>query len=115
MLRYSFGMTTEAEAIEKAVRTVLDAPEIGGLGIHTGDLGGKATTSEMGDAICSVLRSNLSDVRGGILKQNRLSSFVDTSVRPMSAYKNENLKWEQQIAERHKGRPRGMSDVPLAL
>ena len=115
MLRYSFSMETEAAAIEAAVETVLDDPSIGGLGLRTADLGGTTTTVAMGDAVCSVLRSNLSDIRGGILKSNRLSSLVDTSVRPTSAYKDENRRWEQKILEQHKGRPRGMSDVPLAL
>src|SRR5271170_2320273 len=36
MLRYSFGMTREADAIEKAVEKVLDGKDIGGLEIRTG-------------------------------------------------------------------------------
>jgi len=49
MLRYSFGMTNEADAIEKAVNEVLEE------GVRTPDLGGKATTSQVGDAILSRL------------------------------------------------------------
>jgi 3-isopropylmalate dehydrogenase len=45
MLRYSLNMAKEAELIENAVRKVLDA------GILTADLGGKATSSEIGDAV----------------------------------------------------------------
>lgn len=51
MFRYSLKMETEARRIEDAVRRVLDS------GIRTADLGGKATTSEVGDAIVAALRS----------------------------------------------------------
>jgi 3-isopropylmalate dehydrogenase len=51
MLRYSFNMHKEAEIVEKAVATVLDSRADGGLEIRTGDLGGKATTVDMSDAI----------------------------------------------------------------
>ncbi|OAA56344.1 3-isopropylmalate dehydrogenase [Niveomyces insectorum RCEF 264] len=51
MLRFSFLMVDEASAIEKAVSHVLEAKAAGGLEIRTGDLGGKASTSEVGDAI----------------------------------------------------------------
>ena len=44
-------MEAEARQIEAAVRKVLDA------GIRTGDLGGKATTSEVGDAIVAALKA----------------------------------------------------------
>ncbi|KAK5088881.1 3-isopropylmalate dehydrogenase [Lithohypha guttulata] len=60
LLRYSLGLVEEAVLIEQAVEKVLDGKDIGGLEIRTGDLGGKATTVEVGDAICSVL-SNLLD------------------------------------------------------
>jgi 3-isopropylmalate dehydrogenase len=46
LLEYSLGMTTEARAIERAVSNVLDIQRL-----RTADLGGKCTTSEMGDAI----------------------------------------------------------------
>lgn len=49
MFRYSLNMEKEARRIEDAVRTVLDS------GIRTADLGGKATTIEVGDAIVAAL------------------------------------------------------------
>ncbi|KAF3343097.1 hypothetical protein VdG2_09084 [Verticillium dahliae VDG2] len=55
MLRYSFLLEAEASAIEKAVVKVLDAKEAGGLEVRTGDLGGKSTCSQVGDAVCDVL------------------------------------------------------------
>jgi hypothetical protein len=55
MLRYSFNLGEEANAIEKAVEKVLDGKDIGGLEVRTGDLGGKNSTKEVGDAVCSVL------------------------------------------------------------
>jgi 3-isopropylmalate dehydrogenase len=59
MLRYSFAMHDEALAVEAAVEKVLDGKDIGGLEIRTGDLGGKATTKEVGDAVCQVLEQLL--------------------------------------------------------
>ena len=53
MFRYSFGWADEADALEKAVKQVLDA------GLRTGDLAGKASktvgTREMGDAVLQAL------------------------------------------------------------
>ncbi|HWP30115.1 MAG TPA: 3-isopropylmalate dehydrogenase [Fimbriimonadales bacterium] len=49
MLRYSFGMTSEADAIEKAVNEVLES------GVRTPDLGGNASTSMVGDAVTAHL------------------------------------------------------------
>lgn len=49
MFRYSLDMEAEAQKVEAAVRTVLDK------GIRTADLGGKATTSEIGDAVVAAL------------------------------------------------------------
>ena len=51
MFRYSLNMATEARRVEDAVRTVLDS------GTRTADLGGKATTSELGDAIVAALKA----------------------------------------------------------
>jgi 3-isopropylmalate dehydrogenase len=59
MLRYSFLMTDEADLIERAVTQVLDAKEAGGLGVRTADLGGTASTSEVGDAVCETLKTML--------------------------------------------------------
>ncbi|CAH0037994.1 unnamed protein product [Clonostachys solani] len=59
MLRYSFTLEKEAAAVEQAVVKVLDTKENGGLEIRTGDLGGKAKCSEVGDAVCEVLRGLL--------------------------------------------------------
>lgn len=62
LLRYSFGLEKEAAAIEKAVAKVLDDKELGGLCIRTKDLGGEATTSEIGDAIVNVLSDYLNEL-----------------------------------------------------
>ncbi|KAJ3297625.1 3-isopropylmalate dehydrogenase [Rhizoclosmatium sp. JEL0117] len=51
LLRYSLGMEKEAKAIEDAVRKVLDEPAQGGRGLRTKDLGGNATTAQIGDAV----------------------------------------------------------------
>ncbi|KAK4552009.1 hypothetical protein LTR86_010686 [Recurvomyces mirabilis] len=51
MLRYSFNMHEDADLIEKAIANVLDSKEDGGLEVRTGDLGGKAGTREMSEAI----------------------------------------------------------------
>jgi len=49
MLRYSLGMAAEADRIETAVARALAA------GARTPDLGGKLSTSQMGDAVLAVL------------------------------------------------------------
>lgn len=49
MFRYSLNMEAEAQRVEDAVRKVLDS------GLRTPDLGGKAGTIEVGDAIVSAL------------------------------------------------------------
>jgi 3-isopropylmalate dehydrogenase len=59
MLRYSFNMHREADIIEKAVETVLDTKADGGMEIRTGDLGGKAGTKEMSEAIQQTVRKLL--------------------------------------------------------
>ncbi|EEP77703.1 3-isopropylmalate dehydrogenase [Uncinocarpus reesii 1704] len=53
MFRYSFNMEAEAKAIEQAVSATLDA------GIRTPDLGGKAGTSDVGDAIVARIKKSL--------------------------------------------------------
>ncbi|KAG2349131.1 3-isopropylmalate dehydrogenase [Suillus weaverae] len=59
LLRYSLGLEKEAQAVEAAVRKVLDEPSAGGYGIRTADLQGKATTVQVGDKIIEVLKSLL--------------------------------------------------------
>lgn len=59
LLRYSFLLEKEAAAIEKAVVHVLDSKAAGGLEIRTGDLGGKASCAEVGDAVCATLKTLL--------------------------------------------------------
>jgi len=49
MLRFSFGLDKQAEVIEKAAEQTIDK------GIRTGDIGGKSSTGEVGDAVCSFL------------------------------------------------------------
>lgn len=53
MLKYSLNLPAQAKAVEEAVRAVLDD------GVRTGDLGGKATTTEVGDKIAEKLRGLL--------------------------------------------------------
>jgi 3-isopropylmalate dehydrogenase len=50
MFRYSFNMEEEAKLVEEAVRRTLDS------GVRTGDLGGKSSTKEAGDAIVSFVQ-----------------------------------------------------------
>jgi 3-isopropylmalate dehydrogenase len=66
MLRYSFCMYDDADAVEAAVGKVLDSKERGGLEIRTGDLGGVARTSEVGDAVCRVLKEMLDKKAVGV-------------------------------------------------
>ena len=53
MLKYSFQEAELAKAIDEAVKIVIDK------GIRTGDIGGKAKTTEVGDAVASELESIL--------------------------------------------------------
>lgn len=55
LLRYSCLLVDEAAAIEAAVAKVLDDRSQGGLEIRTGDMGGEASTTELGSAVCAVL------------------------------------------------------------
>lgn len=57
MLRYSLDLQDEADLIESAASRVLSGQASGGLGIRTRDLGGTATTEDVGDAVCASLRS----------------------------------------------------------
>jgi len=56
LLRYSLGLEKEAQAVEAAVRKVLDDESIGGHGTRTADLGGRATTVELGDKVVEALK-----------------------------------------------------------
>jgi len=51
MLRHSFGMDAEADALERAVGAAL------GAGAGTPDIGGCASTSSVGDAVAEALRA----------------------------------------------------------
>ena len=53
MMQYSFGLFHEARAIEKAVSNVIES------GVKTGDIGGKATTAQVGDAVAAELEKLL--------------------------------------------------------
>ncbi|KII94966.1 hypothetical protein PLICRDRAFT_128351, partial [Plicaturopsis crispa FD-325 SS-3] len=55
LLRYSLGLETAAKAVEDAVRKVLDDEKDGGRGVRTADLGGKASTVEVGDRVLEEL------------------------------------------------------------
>ncbi len=59
LLRYSLGMDRYAQAIENAVRKVLDDKDKGGFELRTADLGGKVKTKEIGDKVIEVLKSLL--------------------------------------------------------
>lgn len=56
LLRYSLGLEKEAQVVEAAVSKVLDAESIGGYGIRTADLNGKATTVDLGDKVIEALK-----------------------------------------------------------
>lgn len=51
MFRYSLGMPEAAQRIEQAVSETIEA------GIRTPDLGGSATTSEVGTAVAKALEA----------------------------------------------------------
>lgn len=53
MMQYSFNRMSEAKAIETAVRNVIES------GVRTGDIGGKATTQQVGDAVVAELEKLL--------------------------------------------------------
>lgn len=55
LLQYSLNLPTEAKAVEEAVRKTIDK------GVRTGDIGGSASTSEVGDAIAEELKKVLSE------------------------------------------------------
>lgn len=53
MFRYSLGLPSEAKAVEEAVKNAIDN------GTLTKDLGGNASTKEMGDAVVKELEKVL--------------------------------------------------------
>lgn len=53
LLQYSLNRPAEARLIETAVRNVTEA------GIRTSDIGGKSSTSEVGDAVAAELEKLL--------------------------------------------------------
>ncbi|KAK7208294.1 Isopropylmalate dehydrogenase-like domain-containing protein [Myxozyma melibiosi] len=59
MLKLSLNMKAEGLAVEAAVRKVLDSKDIGGYDVRTGDLGGTASTSDVGDAVVKALKEIL--------------------------------------------------------
>lgn len=59
MLRYSLGCSKEADAVEAAVRKVLDSSADGGHDFRPKDLGGDKGTKIIGDKILEVLESIL--------------------------------------------------------
>lgn len=54
MLKYSLQLPELAEAVDKAVKIVIDN------GVRTGDIGGTSTTAEVGDAVVNELIKILS-------------------------------------------------------
>ena len=54
MLQYSLNLPEEAKLIETAVRRTIDS------GVRTGDIGGKASTNGVGDAVVQELQKLLS-------------------------------------------------------
>jgi 3-isopropylmalate dehydrogenase len=59
LLRYSMGLDKPAQAIESAVRRVLDEEKVGGFEFRTKDLGGNVSTTQMGDKILEALKETL--------------------------------------------------------
>jgi 3-isopropylmalate dehydrogenase len=53
MMQYSFALFEEARAVATAVSNVIEA------GVRTGDIGGKASTKEVGDAVAAELEKLL--------------------------------------------------------
>ena len=54
LLQYSLNLPEEAKAVEEAVKRTIDK------GVITGDIGGKASTKEVGDATAKELETILS-------------------------------------------------------
>jgi len=104
MLRYSFGLNQEATAIEAAVEKVLDGKDIGGEEIRSGDLGGSATTREMGDAVCQVLQELLKGNSTGVPRDadGNYGAAESSMVSPVhESHSGENKKWEKLLKKEH--------------
>lgn len=71
LLEYSLGFKREARAIEQAVKNVLDVQ-----GLYSKDLGGQASTSQMGDAVLKELQTILEQ-----MNQKDLAHLVKTDER----------------------------------
>jgi len=112
MLRYSFGLAAEAAAIEAAVEKVLDGRDIGGLEVRSGDLGGRASTSEIGDAVCSVLAQILKGHGTRVAKENGTAETDSPVSTVHESHGQENKKWEKLLVA--EGVPTGPSEA-LAL
>jgi len=59
LLRYSLGLERQAQIIERAVKRALDSKETGGLELRTRDLGGNASTQDVGDKVVEIIQSLL--------------------------------------------------------
>lgn len=57
MLQYSLRLPAESRAIENAVRRTIES------GVRTRDLGGKASTVEVGDAVVAELKQILKQLK----------------------------------------------------
>jgi hypothetical protein len=104
MLRYSFGLNQEATAIEAAVEKVLDGKDIGGEEIRSGDLGGSATTTQMGDAVCQVLQELLKGNSTGVPRDadGNYGAAESSMVSPVhESHSGENKKWEKLLKKEH--------------
>ncbi|KAJ2737434.1 hypothetical protein H4R23_001848, partial [Coemansia sp. Cherry 401B] len=78
MLRYSLNMEREANAVELAVRRVLDSDELNGWGIRTRDLGGSASTADVGDAVVRAVTAYAE----GLNVEDRVAPAPLLSARP---------------------------------
>ena len=57
MLQYSLNLPAEAKAVELAVRRTIEN------GVRTKDIGGTASTAEVGDAVAGELKKVLHEIK----------------------------------------------------
>lgn len=57
MLQYSLNLPAEAKAVEDAVRRAIEK------GVRTKDIGGSASTTQMGDAVAEELKAVLKELK----------------------------------------------------